>query len=108
MHLSCDITHGKGEETIVRSMAFLLSYDNDLQFANTNNSNFAGNYSCNIFVDAKQVCLQGCNDKNEKMYKNHWVKPREGNLKINVNAAFFRNGGSNPSLCINRCIWLFY
>jgi hypothetical protein len=50
MHLRCDITHGKGEETIARSVAFLLSYENDLQFANTKNSNFAGNYSCNILL----------------------------------------------------------
>jgi hypothetical protein len=27
------------------------------------------------------------------MYKSHWVKPREGNLKINVNAAFNHGTG---------------
>jgi hypothetical protein len=40
-HLRCDITHGRGEETIARSVAFLLSYDKDLQnlHANNNKSN---------------------------------------------------------------------
>jgi hypothetical protein len=91
-HLRCDITHGKGDETIARSVAFLLRYDKDLQCANTNNSNFAGKYSCNSPANAEQVCPPGCNDK-ERIYKSHWVTPREGNLKINVDAAFNHSTG---------------
>jgi hypothetical protein len=29
-------------------------------------------------------------------------------LRITMLELFFRKGGSDPSLCINRCIWLFY
>jgi hypothetical protein len=57
-HLRCDITHGKGEETIARSVAFLLSYDRELQISRDPNTTPDGNSYYFMSCGTNQACFQ--------------------------------------------------
>jgi hypothetical protein len=88
-HLRCDVTHGKGEETIARSVAFLLSYDRDLQNVHVTNPQNDGIPLCTQTLATNQIVV----DRREKTVKNQWQIPQEGTLKINVDASFIEDTG---------------
>jgi hypothetical protein len=87
-HLRCDVTHGRGEETIARSVAFLLSYDKDLQNLLGSDSANAGNIYSRTPISNSEV-----DDRGQLVNRNIWKPPTEGNLKINVDAAFSEDTG---------------
>jgi hypothetical protein len=84
-HLRCDITHGKGEETISSSVSFLVNYWDMLKNGNAKNekNKSALNANDSIHVDVNRSSLKA---------PTMWQPPSSG-AKINVDAAFCQDTG---------------
>jgi hypothetical protein len=94
-HLRNDIVHGKGQETIARSAAFLTGYDNFLQ--DTVDSQSTGslleNHLNQPAVETDVLSLD--NNRITESPKATWTPPGINKLKLNMNAAFCKDSGEN-------------
>jgi ribonuclease HI len=85
-HLRCDITHGKGEETISSSVSFLVNYWDMLKNGTAKNemNKSALNANDSAHVDVYRSSLKA---------PTRWQPPPSGATKINVDAAFCQDTG---------------
>jgi hypothetical protein len=78
----------KGEETIVRSVSFLLIYDRDLLNLTNDPSQNKGILH-NVQLHVSNPSGSGsCLTRREASIRRSWQRPCEGRLKINVDASF--------------------
>jgi hypothetical protein len=89
-HLRNDIIHGNGKETIHRSAAFLLGYDNFLHDPGECNSVNTGSISHHTQKDllTNNLSLDTTREK-----KAPWSPPKASEIKMNVDAAFCADTG---------------
>jgi hypothetical protein len=89
-HLRNDIIHGNGKETIHRSAAFLLGYDNFLHDPGECNSVNTGSVSHHTQKDllSNNLSLDTTREK-----KAPWSPPKADEIKMNVDAAFCADTG---------------
>lgn len=87
--LRCDITHGKGEETILGSVNFLKRYVDILQddVTKTDLPTPSALPSCDV-TDNLLIA-----SRNQETRKNIWQPPAPNELKVNVDASFIKENG---------------
>jgi ribonuclease HI len=102
-HLRNDIVHGKGQETIARSAAFLTRYDNFLQDPGESRSTGPPleNHLTNSAVKT-DVLLSLDNNRNMNNTKATWTPPGISKLKMNVDAAFCKETGGTTAGIVFR------
>jgi ribonuclease HI len=87
-HLRCDICHDKGEETIARSVAFLIGYNNFLQEPNNRRHSNTGCTNDAPLTTNDSMCSKDVSYRKEQYKRVKWAKPDNGSIKINVDAGF--------------------
>ncbi|CAM0949674.1 unnamed protein product [Alopecurus aequalis] len=92
-HLRCDVIHGKGEETIAHSASFLLSYGEHLW--NHTPIILDDNKGKRPVLQVSPLIPDRLHDTSRDRSLGHeqWTPPREGTIKINVDAAFSPESG---------------
>jgi hypothetical protein len=87
-HLRCDIYHGKGDETIARSVAFLIGYDNFLNNL-CNKASPEKGLSTSISGSSSDTgCSNVTPTRSVHNKADAWSRPSLGEMKMNVDAAF--------------------
>ncbi|KAM0896207.1 hypothetical protein ACQ4PT_023336 [Festuca glaucescens] len=89
-HLRCNITHGKGDETIANSVAFLQSYC-DIVHNEVDNDKEKGNRTDDSFIKTNDV--SAINGKALVKEIIRWQPPPMGAIKVNVDASYCHVSG---------------
>jgi ribonuclease HI len=90
-HLRNDAVHEKGEETVARSVAFLLGYDKLLNEDNNDQVNKLYHDFSKPVTDA--LCHNEFSNRATKKDNPSWIPPERDKLKMNVDAGFSSSTG---------------
>jgi hypothetical protein len=90
-HLRNDAVHDKGEETVARSVAFLLGYDKVLNEENNNQNNKSHLDLSKPVTDVS--CSSELFSRATKKDTPSWIPPDRDKLKMNVDAGFIPSTG---------------
>jgi hypothetical protein len=101
-HLRNDIVHGKGQETIARSVAFLRGYDSFLQ---DKRDKHHANPGLNSPITVSDPITNGSiivANRNCTVTNSVWTPPKVNELKMNVDAAFCAKTGEAAAGIVAR------
>jgi hypothetical protein len=85
-HLRNDVVHDKGEETVARSVAFLMGYDKLLNEDNNDQVNKL--YHDFSKPETEALCHNAFSNRATKKDNPSWIPPERDKLKMNVDAGF--------------------